>query len=308
MADIFISYSKAYRAQTEQLAQALQERGFTVWWDTSLVPGDSFKDVIVAELSRAQAAIVIWTPDSVRSDWVYSEASRARARRMLIPVRHEKVTLEDIPPPFDALHTELLSNAEAIEAALAKLGVKPLSPQPQNATGAARGGRLSEASVAEALALEHWQAIKQAADPQKLREFLAEFGASKSAKLARDRLAELEAQAWARLPKRRTAAQLRAFLADFPEGPKASAAEAELAALRRSRRNKAWRPPSAPAPSRRSINSQPPTPKASSPPRRKRCAPRHARGAKLARSAEDMKPMPAPKPRAGGCPHSPFHL
>ena len=169
----------------------------------------------------------------MRSDWVYSEASRARARRMLIPVRDEKVTLEDIPPPFDALHTELLSNAEAIEAALAKLRVKPLSPQPQDAAEAARG-RLSEASVAEALALEHWQAIKQAADPQKLREFLAEFGTSKSAKLARDRLAELEAQAWTRLPKRRTAAQLRAFLADFPEGPKASAAEAELAALRRS--------------------------------------------------------------------------
>jgi TIR domain len=43
MADIFISYSKGSAAQTQQLAKELQGKGFTVWYDTSLVPGDSFR-------------------------------------------------------------------------------------------------------------------------------------------------------------------------------------------------------------------------------------------------------------------------
>src|SRR5215475_1242204 len=125
MADIFISYSKGFQAQTEQLANELRGKGYSVWYDTSLVPGDSFREVITSELAQARAVIVIWNRTSVKSDWVCSEASRARARRILIPVRAEDVRSHDIPPPFDGLHTELLSNRASIEAALAKLGVTP---------------------------------------------------------------------------------------------------------------------------------------------------------------------------------------
>jgi TolB-like protein len=125
MADIFISYSKQSKAETEQLATELQAKGFSVWYDTSLVPGDSFRDVIISELAQARAAIVIWTADSVKSDWVCAEASRARARGILVPVRADDVRSHDIPLPFGTLHTDLLSNRSAIEAALAKLGVIP---------------------------------------------------------------------------------------------------------------------------------------------------------------------------------------
>jgi TolB-like protein/tetratricopeptide (TPR) repeat protein len=125
MADIFISYSKGSKAQTQQLADELRAKGFTVWYDTSLVPGESFRNVITSELAQARAAIVIWTADSVKSDWVCAEASRARARGILIPVRADDVRSHDIPLPFGSLHTELLSNRSAIEAALAKLGVIP---------------------------------------------------------------------------------------------------------------------------------------------------------------------------------------
>ena len=68
MADIFISYSKESKAQTEELAKELQAKGFTVWYDASLVPGDSFGDVIMSELAQARAAIVIWDAASVKSD------------------------------------------------------------------------------------------------------------------------------------------------------------------------------------------------------------------------------------------------
>ena len=80
MADIFISYSKQSKAETEHLAAELQAKGFTVWYDTSLVPGDSFRDVITSELAQARAAIVIWTADSVKFDWVCAEARAARER------------------------------------------------------------------------------------------------------------------------------------------------------------------------------------------------------------------------------------
>src|SRR5215467_13995362 len=125
MADIFISYSKQSKAEAEQLANELQAKGFTVWYDTSLVAGDSFGEVIMSELAQARAAIVIWDAASVKSEWVRSEASRARARRILIPVRAEGIRSHDIPPPFDSLHTGPLSNRLAIEAALAKLGITP---------------------------------------------------------------------------------------------------------------------------------------------------------------------------------------
>jgi adenylate cyclase len=128
MADIFISYSKGSKAHTRQLADELRARGFTVWYDTSLVPGDSFRNVITSELAQARAAIVIWTAESVRSDWVCAEASRARGRGVLIPVRADDVRSHDIPLPFGSLHTELLSNRAAIDSALAKLGVTPTLP------------------------------------------------------------------------------------------------------------------------------------------------------------------------------------
>jgi len=133
LSDVFISYAKKGHSQAEQLAQELQAKGFSVWYDTSLVPGDSFRNVIMSKLAEAKAAIVIWDQSSVKSDWVCSEASRARARRILIPVRTDDVSSADIPPPFDGLHTEFVSNRTAIEAALAKLGVLPVAASPQPA-------------------------------------------------------------------------------------------------------------------------------------------------------------------------------
>ena len=86
MADVFISYSKSRRQETIDLADDLEKRGFTVWWDKDITPGETFRDVINAELARARAAVVIWTPASVKSDWVISEVTRAHRRRVLIAV------------------------------------------------------------------------------------------------------------------------------------------------------------------------------------------------------------------------------
>jgi TIR domain len=52
MADVFISYSKAYAEAAEELARDLQAKGFSVWWDTSLAAGDRFADTICESLRK----------------------------------------------------------------------------------------------------------------------------------------------------------------------------------------------------------------------------------------------------------------
>src|SRR5262245_8442775 len=118
MADIFISYAKTDRPLASKLAAMLEAEGWTTWWDTSLTIGDDFRNEIMTELGRARAVIVIWTDTSIKSDWVRSEAGRAQADRKLIPVKLAHLVYEDLPPPFDILHTENVGEEDKIKAAV----------------------------------------------------------------------------------------------------------------------------------------------------------------------------------------------
>src|SRR5215510_12937904 len=129
MADVFISYAKTDRPLASKLAAMLEAEGWTTWWDTTLIPGDDFRNEIMTQLGRARAVIVIWTDTSIKSDWVRSEAGRAQADRKLIPVKLAHLEYEDLPPPFDILHTENVGEEDKIKAAvvaqLAKPAVEP---------------------------------------------------------------------------------------------------------------------------------------------------------------------------------------
>jgi hypothetical protein len=129
MADIFISYSKADRELAAPIAAFLESEGYSVWWDAGLLPGDKFRKTIMLELGRASAAIVIWTKNSIDSDWVLSEAGRAHAERKLIPIKARDVRLTDIPPPFDNMHIEDVTRRDkliaAVIATLARAGTRP---------------------------------------------------------------------------------------------------------------------------------------------------------------------------------------
>ena len=123
MADVFNSYSKSYVQITRDLAADLEAKGLTVWWDTDLLAGESFRQRIIQELQACKAVIVIWTPQSVISDYVISEAERARKASKLIQVRTEEVQPGELPPPFDTGHASLIDDRKAIYGALAKLGI-----------------------------------------------------------------------------------------------------------------------------------------------------------------------------------------
>ncbi|WP_108515590.1 TIR domain-containing protein [Bradyrhizobium algeriense] len=123
MTDIFVSYSSANYAQAQELVAELEANGFEVWWDTSLITGNRFGDEITKRIDEARAVIVIWSPESVSSDWVRWEATRANERKVLIPLRTPELAVRSIPPPFGVIQTSLLSNRVAISTALAALGL-----------------------------------------------------------------------------------------------------------------------------------------------------------------------------------------
>ncbi len=95
MADIFVSYKREDREIADRVTRALAGGGFSAWWDTRLLPAQQWDEEIEREIADAKAVLVLWTPRSVSSKWVRSEATFAMERNKLVPV-----VLEDCEPPL----------------------------------------------------------------------------------------------------------------------------------------------------------------------------------------------------------------
>lgn len=103
MSDVFISYASEDRDRVRPLAEALQKRGFNIWWDRSLAAGQDYAQIIERELRGARAVIVVWTRASAASTFVRDEAGRARDEGRLVPVMLDRV---EIPLGFGAFQAE----------------------------------------------------------------------------------------------------------------------------------------------------------------------------------------------------------
>jgi hypothetical protein len=95
MSDIFVSYASEDRPRVKVLSQALEAQGWSVWWDRSIPFGKRFHQVIEQELAAARSVMVIWSEQSVGSDWVRAEAGEGMNRGILVPV-----AIDDVPPPL----------------------------------------------------------------------------------------------------------------------------------------------------------------------------------------------------------------
>ena len=102
MADVFVSYARNDKARVAPLVAAIEAKGWSVWWDPDISPGQEFDDQIEAEIAAAGAVLVVWTPASVASRWVRGEAREAAERGILVPVRFEQARL---PMDVRAIHT-----------------------------------------------------------------------------------------------------------------------------------------------------------------------------------------------------------
>jgi TolB-like protein/Tfp pilus assembly protein PilF len=102
MADVFVSYCRRDKSRVAPLVAAIESRGWSVWWDPEIGPGQEFDRLIDAELAGAGAVLVVWSRDSVESRWVRGEAREAADRDILVPVRLDDATL---PIDLRAFHT-----------------------------------------------------------------------------------------------------------------------------------------------------------------------------------------------------------
>ena len=135
--DIFVSYAREDRACAARLADALAACGWRVWWDREIDVGADFAALIESNLEGAQAVIVLWSAQSVRSAFVKDEAGRAREASKLQPVRIEDV---ELPLGFGQIQTfdlidcdtsgpEFDSLVEQLGRALAKGAPAPVAPR-----------------------------------------------------------------------------------------------------------------------------------------------------------------------------------
>lgn len=113
MADVFISYAREDVSVAEALAHALQDQGWTVWWDRDLIAGRDFEEAIEAELRMARACVVLFSPTAARSRWVRSEASVAAELGTLVPVLLDGA---QPPLPFRTIHAVELCRDELLPA------------------------------------------------------------------------------------------------------------------------------------------------------------------------------------------------
>ena len=94
MADIFLSYANEDRESARALAGVLESAGWTVWWDRRIPAGRTWRSMIEEALKEMHGMVVLWSSNSVESDWVKEEAEEARALGKLIPV-----LIESVKPP-----------------------------------------------------------------------------------------------------------------------------------------------------------------------------------------------------------------
>lgn len=102
MSDIFVSYSNEDRGRARVLVSALEERGWSVWWDRDLPVGAVYDQAIQAAINDARCVIVLWSRSSVESQWVRDEADEGRRRQILVPVLIDPV---DLPIGFRRIQT-----------------------------------------------------------------------------------------------------------------------------------------------------------------------------------------------------------
>ena len=108
MTDVFISYTRDERSRCVSIAERLRALGLDVWFDAKLASGTAFDREIEERVRSARAVLVLWSPKSVESNWVRSEATIGQQRNVLVSVQIAPCTL---PVAFTNTHTEFLHDA-----------------------------------------------------------------------------------------------------------------------------------------------------------------------------------------------------
>jgi hypothetical protein len=91
MADIFLSYTEKDRDTARRLAATLESVGWSVWWDRRIPAGETWRNVLEHALEDMRCMVVLWSANSIESEWVCEEATEGRRLGKLVPVQIESV-------------------------------------------------------------------------------------------------------------------------------------------------------------------------------------------------------------------------
>lgn len=151
MADVFLSYARGSLAEARSIAAGLRSAGFSVWFDEHLPAHRAYSEVIEEQLDAARAVLVLWSQAAAQSQWVRSEANRARETRRLVQARLDDARL---PMPFDQIQCPDLRNwsgdqqAPAWQSVLGSIAAlterqpqRPAAGQPQTSSQRSTGRR-----------------------------------------------------------------------------------------------------------------------------------------------------------------------
>jgi hypothetical protein len=186
MIDVFVSYKSEDRSAAELIAHVLEAEGLTVWWDPVLQAGQDYQDTIDTNLRNALVVVVLWSPLSVKSRWVRSEATVADRQGALVPVM---IRACERPLAFELVQTADLTRWHGerdapewrhfmndLHAKLADRRGQAASPHPPAQIAA---------SELEAL---FWSSIKDSTDASDLQSYLSRYPNGQFVELARRRL------------------------------------------------------------------------------------------------------------------------
>jgi hypothetical protein len=93
--DIFLSYAREDETRIQPLVLALEDQGWSVFWDRRIPSGQTWRSYISKALTDARCVIVAWSRYSITSGWVSEESDEGKARNILVPV-----LLDAVEPPI----------------------------------------------------------------------------------------------------------------------------------------------------------------------------------------------------------------
>jgi len=138
--DIFLSYAREDLETARKLAAALENEGWSVWWDRSkILPGQNIDRIIKKAIAEAKCLLVIWSPAANISNWVIGEANIGLRCKILVQIH---IGGFDPPINFQTIHSEDFSTwqgeadkpefkklREAVRCRVGDSRPKPIEPE-----------------------------------------------------------------------------------------------------------------------------------------------------------------------------------
>lgn len=123
--EVFVSYDRQDRSIVQEIIKYLEENDIITWWDDKITATSSdYSNEISSAIVASQCFIVVWTANSVDSQWVRGEVSTAVSSSTERPkVIHLSVGNPEIPMEYRTCQVTpvITSNEKIDEKSLSKI-------------------------------------------------------------------------------------------------------------------------------------------------------------------------------------------